>query len=80
MPSPDQEYPVNAPEDRQLTGDTRAQGSDCLCNFVQNIVNFSGIVDHSLQILTIIAVADDRVSNKRAGFAVCSPQRLQLRG
>jgi hypothetical protein len=44
-------------------------------NFVQNIVNFSGIVDHAADAAAIIAVADDRVSNKRAGFASCRPQR-----
>ncbi len=79
-PPPTGEYPVNVPEGRQLTGDTRPQGSDCLCYFVPNLVNFTGIVDHTLQILTIIAVADDSVSDEGAGFAVCRTQRLQLRG
>lgn len=81
MPLPDQEYPVNVPEGRQLTGNTRAQGGDCLCNFVPNLVNFTGIVDHTLQILTIIAVADDSVSDEGRWFRCLPPAaRLQLPG
>lgn len=70
----DQEYLVNVFEGCQFIGDMCFQGSDCFCYFVLNFVNFIGIVDYMLQILMIIVVVDDSVSDEGVGFVVCCMQ------